>query len=398
MKILLFATAPSLKRPKIASFVLARITELKRLGHEVVVLQGGNISIGRPALTGITLRDFYRFAAGVIKMFFRNSKKIFKNDAVEYVYYDRLYFSSYGKFQKWFSENGFDFVHAHFVWTAYKLPEIKKECGIKYVLTCHGSDIHTAPFESARTKEITLNVMRNADGIFFVSEYLHKKSDEFGFDGKKYLITYNGYNPAYFYPSKTKELQKSKNDEVTLCFIGNPIAIKRFDKLPEIFRIVKQSLPNAKLLCVGSTVKKADLRVKAKTEFERLGLWHDVTYIEKVPYAQVAQYMRSADIILMPSVREGFSCTALEAQACGTPVVSSANGGLPEATGNIGLCVPEGENFIYDFAQKIIDYIQSPFDQEFIVHQSEGKTWADVVQKEIAGYEQWIYSEPYVVS
>lgn len=71
------------------------------------------------------------------------------------------------------------------------------------------------------------------------------------------------------------------------------------------------------------------------------GLTHDVRLYPPVTAAHLAQWFRSADAVVMPSFSESFGLVALEAQACGTPVVAANVGGLPQAIsdGRSGLLV-----------------------------------------------------------
>ena len=389
MNILFFATAPSNEYQKIASFIFARIKELQNAGHRVTVLQRGNISIGFPNTNFFSLGGLKKIIGYFYKLVFcrNNILEVYEKDNVKYNYYNRLFFSSYKNFNKWYHENQFDFIHAHFLWSCNALPEIKKMCKIRYIVSVHGSDIHTDPYESEKARLFAKNILDCADGVFFVSLFLQKKAFELGYRKDNYLVTGNGYFNDIFFLKDKKPLDKNK---VLLGYIGNPVEIKRFDILPDVLYEVKKQFPNTKLLCIGSTTTDVDLRDKVKKRLTELNIYDSVEFIDKVPYYEVADYMRRMDILLLPSKMEGFGCVALEAQACGTPVIASANGGIQEATGNIGLCVKESDNFIYDFACKVIDYIKKPLDIKTIVAASYGRTWKAVVEKEIEGYEKFI--------
>ncbi len=71
-----------------------------------------------------------------------------------------------------------------------------------------------------------------------------------------------------------------------------------------------------------------------------LGLTDQVRFVPPVDRATLAQWYRAADLLAVPSHNESFGLVALEAQACGTPVLAAAVGGLPTAVGDGGLLVP----------------------------------------------------------
>lgn len=73
---------------------------------------------------------------------------------------------------------------------------------------------------------------------------------------------------------------------------------------------------------------------------ERLGLGDSVYFPGFVPTADLPLWYNSAELFIYPSVFEGFGLPALEAMACGTPVVVSDASSLPEVAGDAGLLVP----------------------------------------------------------
>src|SRR5439155_23983655 len=76
---------------------------------------------------------------------------------------------------------------------------------------------------------------------------------------------------------------------------------------------------------------------------QRLGLERRVTFTGFVPDADLTRFYRIATCLVLPSRDEGFGLPVIEAMACGTPVVASRAGALPELVGDAGLLVaPDG--------------------------------------------------------
>jgi D-inositol-3-phosphate glycosyltransferase len=72
---------------------------------------------------------------------------------------------------------------------------------------------------------------------------------------------------------------------------------------------------------------------------DSLGISSQVRFVPPVPRAELADWYRAADLVAVPSHSESFGLVAVEAQACGTPVVAADVGGLPTAVGDAGVLV-----------------------------------------------------------
>ncbi len=114
----------------------------------------------------------------------------------------------------------------------------------------------------------------------------------------------------------------------------------RYKNTPSLLRALaelrRQGLVDVWLVRVGAPLFEDEARLAAD-----LGLAARLLHLGRLPHdSQLADLYRAADVLAFPSLWEGFGWPPLEAMACGTPVVVSAAGALPEVVGDAGLQVP----------------------------------------------------------
>ncbi len=95
-----------------------------------------------------------------------------------------------------------------------------------------------------------------------------------------------------------------------------------------------------------------------------LGLQQHVRFVQPQPRERLADWYRAADLLAVPSYNESFGLVALEALACGTPVVAAAVGGLPTAVGDAGSLVPSHDPA--DWAQTLDGLLADPLRLEVL--------------------------------
>jgi len=126
-----------------------------------------------------------------------------------------------------------------------------------------------------------------------------------------------------------------------LLFVGRIQPLKGLDVAIDALR----HLPaDVRLVVVGgaSGAEGADHERHCRGLVERFGLGDRVIFRPPQPHHLLSSYYRAADVCLVPSRSESFGLVALEALACGTPVVASSVGGIREyLTSALGLPVQE---------------------------------------------------------
>ena len=227
------------------------------------------------------------------------------------------------------SETGLDILHAHYAIphaiSAYlareMLPEGKK---IKVITTLHGTDITLVGAERAY-KEVTRFGIRESDGVTVVSDWLLKETRRiFGVECDMRIIP-NFVDTDRFKPGIDPEYRErfAAPEERILVHASNFRPVKRIQDVVRIFSLVREQIP-AKLVLVGDGPELP----RASELAEELGVRKHVIFAGQ--QESVESLLKVADLFLLPSEFESFGLAALEALACGLPVIATNTGGLAE--------------------------------------------------------------------
>lgn len=146
----------------------------------------------------------------------------------------------------------------------------------------------------------------------------------------KVSVVYPGINKKLF---STKSSPSSRSKRPTMLFFGRPGVAKGVNYLLRAMPIIGEEIPNVRLMLLLSKNPAGEYK-KAVSMVASLGISKNVEFIEPRPVEQLPGIIRSADVCVVPSISEGFGFSAAESVACGTPVVASDVGAIPEIIKN----------------------------------------------------------------
>ncbi len=252
-----------------------------------------------------------------------------------------------------------DVIHSHYALphaiSALLARDISGKHNVKCVTTLHGTDITVVGAHPSMT-DITCYAIRKSDVVTAVSKDLANQTEKkFCAPAGKINVVYNFINEEVFHPGLRNNELRGDTPKFVLTHVSNLRAVKRPLDVIRIFAAVHSALGDiAELWIVGEGPLQYDMEVLV----ESLGLTHQVKFLGV--RRDIAALIASSDLLLLPSQSESFGLAALEAMACGVPVIASRVGGLPEVIddGKSGFLFTVGQ--VEEAAEKAVRILKDP--------------------------------------
>lgn len=161
------------------------------------------------------------------------------------------------------------------------------------------------------------------------------------------VVTYPGYDLELFYPRSTEQIKEMKKrfglEKNYLLYVGTLQPRKNLIRLIEAFELYLAESPDIDLELVLAG-KQGWMYQDILTRVGRSSLKERIHILDFIADKDLPALYSGAGCFILPSFYEGFGLTAIEAMACGTPVVVSNTSCLPEIVGEAGIYVDPSDS------------------------------------------------------
>lgn len=314
---------------------------------------------------------------------------------------------------------GAELVHSH-TWYANQAGNIAARLhGIPHVISAHSLE-PLRPWKAEQlgggyrlSSWMERDAYENADRIIAVSDGMRRDILRCypQLDPAKVVTIYNGIDTELWRPVDDPEVVRALGvdpDATTVIFVGR---ITRQKGLPYLLRAVRELPADVQIvLCAGAPdtpeIEQEVRELVTVLQQEREGV-HWIS--EHLPKEQIMALLTAADVFVCPSIYEPLGIVNLEAMACGTAVVGSGTGGIPEVVqdGVTGRIVPieqvqdgtgtptDPEKYVSDLASVLNEVLADP--QLAAQYGKAGRarverefTWMQIAEQTIALYNEVI--------
>lgn len=203
--------------------------------------------------------------------------------------------------------------------------------GCPYVVTLRGSETRHAEYGLRRF--LMARAVRGAQRVIAVSEPLRQFAISLGASPGRVKTIPNGINVEVFFPRNRAEARRKLRipiDRAVILSAGYLIERKGHHRVVQCLPALRKKGIQVELWIAGSPGREGAFEPVIMRLVAELGMEQQVRFLGQAPASEMPDLMSAADVLCLASSREGWPNVVNEALACGTPVVATDVGAVPE--------------------------------------------------------------------
>jgi glycosyltransferase involved in cell wall biosynthesis len=254
--------------------------------------------------------------------------------------------------------------------------------GVPFTITLRGNEPKHG--RSGLGRYCMSRALRNAGRVFAVSERLRQFAIGLGTDPAKVRTIPNGIDTAVFYPRDRASCRRKYGitpNRFLIVSAGALVERKGHHRAIQAVKSMSRNGTPATLLIAGGPGPEGNYETTLRQAVSDLNLQDSIHFLGAVTPETMAEVMSAADLLCLSSTNEGWPNVVHEALACGTPVVATDVGAVPDmlVDGRYGFIVPVNDQIALENALQAAQQID--WDRSAISNWGRSRSWHQVASE-----------------
>jgi glycosyltransferase involved in cell wall biosynthesis len=211
-------------------------------------------------------------------------------------------------------------------------PSCRQVTTLHAITESYRGEFPTRFMESIYWQHLGRRILRRSSHIIAVSAFIAEfLVERLGIPAERITVIPHGIDPRFRRLDQSGNGASDPGSEYILT-VGNIFPVKNFLVAVDVLAVLAPEFPALRLKMAGATDHAYCQEIRAAAQ--AAGIADRVDFLGYVGADELVPLMNRSRLLLMPSLTEGCPVTLLEAMACGTPVIGSRRGGIPEIGGD----------------------------------------------------------------
>jgi teichuronic acid biosynthesis glycosyltransferase TuaC len=275
-------------------------------------------------------------------------------------------------------KHDFDCIDSHYVYPdGFAAILLGRLLGLPVFISARGTDINVFP-KFRLIRPLIRWAMHRADGIIAVSAALKHEIVKLGVRADKVQVITNGIDTARFHVVERSAARRElglPEDAPIIVTVGNLVPAKSHEIQISAVAALAEKVPALQLYIVGDGPRRPALL----NLIASLNLTKSVFLVGDCSHQSIKEWFSAANVSCLTSSREGQPNVVLESLACGTPVVATSVGGIPDVlvSEHLGILT---ERDPLSVAEGLQQALERNWDRDHIARYGQARTWDAVAE------------------